>query len=123
MIFVHRYDAKQVMRGVKRTNILYGALHLQATRVVFIHGSVDPWHALGITRTVKQDSPAIYIRGALLLFTSAHHLIVHNMAYNAFSPSVKEGFVRSREYSNYLVQYEDYFQGRLKLLFGELNIL
>lgn len=62
-IFGPRYDAKQVMRGVRRTNTLYGALHLQATRVVFIHGSVDPWHALGITRTVKQEAPAIYIRG------------------------------------------------------------
>jgi hypothetical protein len=68
-MFMHRYDAKQVMRGVRRTNTLYGALQIQATRVVFIHGSIDPWHALGITRTVKQESPAIYIRGALLLFT------------------------------------------------------
>lgn len=75
-MFMRRYDAKQVMRGVKRTNTLYGALHLQATRVVFIHGSVDPWHALGITRTVKQESPAIYIRGALRPFTSALPVIV-----------------------------------------------
>lgn len=68
MMFVYRYDAKQVVRGVKRTNTIYGGLQLQATRVVFIHGSIDPWHALGITHTIKQDSPAIYIRGALLLY-------------------------------------------------------
>jgi hypothetical protein len=68
MMFMYRYDAKQVMRGVKRTNTMYGGLQLQATRVVFVHGSIDPWHALGITRTIKQDSPAIYIRGVLLLY-------------------------------------------------------
>jgi hypothetical protein len=91
---VHRYDAKQVMRGVKRTNTLYGALELQATNVVFIHGSVDPWHALGITRTVKQESPAIYIRGAFLLFDSAHQITFHHnvvllRAYNTVCPNVK----------------------------------
>jgi hypothetical protein len=58
------------MRGVKRTNTMYGALNLQATRVVSVHGSIDPWHALGITRTIKEDSPAIFIRGALLLFAT-----------------------------------------------------
>jgi len=68
MMFVYRYDAKLVMRGVKRTNTIYGGLKLQATRIVFIHGSIDPWHALGITHTIIQDSPAIYIRGALILY-------------------------------------------------------
>lgn len=62
-IFGPRYNAKQVMRGVKRTNTIYGGLQLQAARVVYVHGSVDPWHALGITRTIRLDSPAIYIRG------------------------------------------------------------
>jgi hypothetical protein len=114
---VHRYDAKQVTRGVKRTNTLYGALHLQATRVVFVHGSVDPWHALGITRTVKQESPAIYIRGELLLFTSAYQVIVHHKVYNALSPSVKSDLLEAKN------AVEDYFQGRLKLLFGKINIL
>jgi hypothetical protein len=68
MMFVCRYDARQVVRGVKRTNTIYGGLQIQASRVVFVHGSIDPWHALGITHTIKHDSPAIYIRGALLLY-------------------------------------------------------
>jgi hypothetical protein len=67
MMFVYRYNTGQVVRGVKRTNTIYGGLQLQATRVVFVHGSIDPWHALGITRTIKHDSPAIYITGVLLM--------------------------------------------------------
>lgn len=57
------------MQGVKRTNTIYGALNIQATRVVSVHGSVDPWHVLGITQTIKKDSPAIYIKGVLRLFS------------------------------------------------------
>jgi len=73
---MHRFDRRQVMRGVKRTNTIYGALHIQTTRVVFVHGSIDPWHALGLTWTINKDSPAIYIRG-LLLFISAYLAVVH----------------------------------------------
>ena len=76
IMFVYRYDAKQVMRGVKRTNTIYGALQFQATHVVFIHGSVDPWHALGITRTIRQDLPAIYIRGVWLLYYFLYKITV-----------------------------------------------
>lgn len=46
-----------------RTNILYGALNLQVTNVVFVHGSVDPWHVLGITHSSNLQAPAIYING------------------------------------------------------------
>ncbi|XP_069679162.1 putative serine protease F56F10.1 [Periplaneta americana] len=62
-IFGKRYDRAQVMRGIKRTNIMYGEFHVRASRVVYVHGSVDPWHALGITKTLQKESPAIYIRG------------------------------------------------------------
>uniref|UniRef100_A0A2A4JNU2 Serine protease K12H4.7 n=1 Tax=Heliothis virescens TaxID=7102 RepID=A0A2A4JNU2_HELVI len=45
------------------TNSNYGALDISVSRVVFVHGSVDPWHALGITETQDKDAPAIYIKG------------------------------------------------------------
>ncbi|XP_033223403.1 putative serine protease K12H4.7 [Belonocnema kinseyi] len=49
--------------GVERTNTLYGALDLEASNVVYVHGSIDPWHALGIIESTHPDSPAIYING------------------------------------------------------------
>jgi hypothetical protein len=50
--------------GVDRTNIIYGALKPTTTNVLYVHGSIDPWHALGLTKTdKKQPQPTIYIEG------------------------------------------------------------
>uniref|UniRef100_A0A1B6MS95 Serine protease K12H4.7 n=1 Tax=Graphocephala atropunctata TaxID=36148 RepID=A0A1B6MS95_9HEMI len=49
--------------AAEKTNAFYGGLDLQATRVVYVHGSIDPWHALGITKTRMPLSPAIFIEG------------------------------------------------------------
>lgn len=51
--------------GVERTNIIYGALNLPnlVSNVVFVHGSIDPWHALGVTKSTNPSAPAIYING------------------------------------------------------------
>jgi len=48
---------------IPRTNILYGALNLKVTNVVFVHGSIDPWHILGITHSSNPQAPAIFING------------------------------------------------------------
>lgn len=62
-VFGKKYNANLLDDAVERTNMIYGALDIQADRIVFIHGSVDPWHALGITNTVENNAPAIYIKG------------------------------------------------------------
>lgn len=43
--------------------MMYGGFDLQVTNVVFVHGSIDPWHALGITKSNNPEAPAIYIEG------------------------------------------------------------
>ncbi|XP_049810851.1 putative serine protease K12H4.7 [Schistocerca nitens] len=62
-IFGPKYNSDFLKAVTYRTNTLYGAFALQATRVVYVHGSIDPWHALGITHTLLSDSPAIFIQG------------------------------------------------------------
>ncbi|KAF2879874.1 hypothetical protein ILUMI_26304 [Ignelater luminosus] len=62
-IFGPKYNSSFVNSAAERTNILYGALDIEVTNVVFVHGSIDPWHALGITKTINQGAPAIYIKG------------------------------------------------------------
>lgn len=62
-VFGPRYNTDLLKSAVKRTNILYGALDLKVTNVVFVHGSVDPWHILGITKSSDSQAPAIYIDG------------------------------------------------------------
>lgn len=45
---------------------MYGELNIKEGRVIYVHGSVDPWHALGITHTKVKDNVAIYIQGNFL---------------------------------------------------------
>lgn len=51
--------------GVERTNTIYGALDMpkHLTNVVFVHGSIDPWHVLGVVESQNPNAPAIYING------------------------------------------------------------
>lgn len=48
-IFGPKFNLELLDRGIKRSNYLYGAKGIKVTNVVFVHGSFDPWHALGIT--------------------------------------------------------------------------
>lgn len=49
--------------AIERTNMMYGELNIKERRVIYVHGSVDPWHALGITQTKTEYTVAIYING------------------------------------------------------------
>ncbi len=42
---------------------MYGGYGLKVTRVVFPNGSIDPWHALGVTKDLSKEAPALYING------------------------------------------------------------
>lgn len=50
-------------KAVEKTNRLYGELNIREERIVYVHGSVDPWHALGITKTKTKNTVSIYING------------------------------------------------------------
>nr|CAH7720380.1 unnamed protein product [Callosobruchus chinensis] len=62
-VFGPEFNLDRLERGVKRTNILYGALETPVTNVIFVHGSYDPWHVLGVTWS-KKFAPAVYIEAA-----------------------------------------------------------
>ena len=51
------------------TNKEYGGLDISVSNVVFVHGSIDPWHAMGITQSNRTKSPAIFIEGENKLLT------------------------------------------------------
>ncbi|VEN47736.1 unnamed protein product, partial [Callosobruchus maculatus] len=70
------------LRGVKHTNNLYKGLNLNVTNVAFIHGSFDPLHVLGITKTKNKEAPAIYIKGA-------GHGAIFYPAFDRDTPQVK----------------------------------
>ena len=52
-------------RSDQATNTEYGGLDIAVSNVVFVHGSIDPWHAMGIIQSNRTKSPAIYIEGEI----------------------------------------------------------
>ncbi|XP_063230883.1 putative serine protease K12H4.7 [Bacillus rossius redtenbacheri] len=61
-VFGSRFNATSLNAGVKRTNKIYGGRSIQVSNVVFVQGSIDPWHTLGITHSNSNSSPAIFIK-------------------------------------------------------------
>merc|ERR1711862_163407 len=64
-VFGAKFSAALLVRGIKSTLREYGGRDLSSsvTNVAFVHGSLDPWHALGITHSTNKLSPAILIPG------------------------------------------------------------
>lgn len=61
-VFGPKFGADLVTRGTALTMAEYGGLAMAVTNVVFVHGSLDPWHALGITEDLSPSAPAILIQ-------------------------------------------------------------
>jgi len=62
-VFGSKFNLDLLQRGIRVTNTEYGNLNISVTNVVFVHGSLDPWHALGITSSRSPSAPAILIDG------------------------------------------------------------
>lgn len=62
-VFGDDFGKDRLMSGIERTNILYGGKGISTSRVMFVHGSVDPWHVLGITESDNHSLPAIFMVG------------------------------------------------------------
>ena len=62
---VYGIDTAKPAVSVKYTNSYYGGRDVRSNKIVFLNGSVDPWHALGlVSDTPKpQDMPVYYIEG------------------------------------------------------------
>jgi len=62
-VYGPKFSVALLERGIAETNKEYGGLDISVTNVVFVHGSIDPWHAVGIVKTKTEKSPAILIPG------------------------------------------------------------
>ncbi|XP_037930354.1 putative serine protease K12H4.7 [Teleopsis dalmanni] len=62
-IYSDRMDAEYLDQVVANTNTFYGALKPETTNVLYVHGSIDPWHALGLINSKNPKTPTIYIEG------------------------------------------------------------
>jgi len=66
LIFGSKFNKDLIGMGVNRTNTNYGGNNLKVTKVVFPNGSIDPWHALGVTENTIKGSTALFITGKLI---------------------------------------------------------
>ncbi|XP_040566173.1 putative serine protease F56F10.1 [Lepeophtheirus salmonis] len=63
-IFGTHFNKKLLENGIRRTNLIYGGKNPTGiTNIVYVHGSFDPWHAMGITKDLSEKATAIFITG------------------------------------------------------------
>ncbi|XP_013421400.1 thymus-specific serine protease [Lingula anatina] len=60
---VFNIPGEEVARRVDFTNAYYGADRPKGSRIVFVNGSIDPWHALSVLRNQSSTEVAIFING------------------------------------------------------------
>merc|ERR1711942_632301 len=51
------------VQSLAGSNIEYGGYEPSVNNVVFVHGSIDPWHAMGVLEDLHEGAPSIYITG------------------------------------------------------------
>lgn len=49
--------------AVNRTNLFYGSVYPEVTRLVSIHGSLDPWMTMGVHSDINEEAPVIIVPG------------------------------------------------------------
>merc|ERR1712037_352073 len=57
------FTHEMLEKNVYGSNIEYGGDHPDVDNVVFVHGTIDPWHAMGVLEDISAEAPAIFING------------------------------------------------------------
>lgn len=62
-VFGKTINATSMPKGIQRNNVNHGGLLPHVKNVVSVQGSYDPWHAVGIIKTIPNRVEAIFIPG------------------------------------------------------------
>lgn len=64
-IYGEDFDSSRIVEGIKRSNTIYGQKNIvdHVTNVIFVQGSLDPWHVLGVYKSTNNKAPAVLING------------------------------------------------------------
>lgn len=63
--------AAQVDAQIAAANDMYGGANIQATRIMYPNGEIDPWRASGVNVSPNEDEPVLFVKGA------SHHFWTH----------------------------------------------
>jgi hypothetical protein len=61
-IYGPKFTDNLLERGINFTNAFYGAEQFSGSRVVFVNGAIDPWHALSFTKDPPNNNTAIFLQ-------------------------------------------------------------
>lgn len=67
-------SAAQVQAQIAQTQANYGGVNIQASRILYTNGEIDPWHANSVLVSpspVQQQQPTLWVKGA------SHHFWTH----------------------------------------------
>ncbi|RWS03270.1 putative serine protease K12H4.7-like protein, partial [Dinothrombium tinctorium] len=97
-IFGKKFDAEFVKKNVKFTNDYYGGKKINVSNVIFVQGSADPWHVLGVTNYTFSTSKAILIDGA------SHCSDTHSDSIND-TPQLRAARKEISDYISFILEY------------------
>merc|ERR1719334_1049255 len=61
--FGPEFTHEMLEKSVAASNIEYGGFHPGVSNVAFVHGSIDPWHAMGVLEDLNAAAPSFYVTG------------------------------------------------------------
>merc|ERR1711983_477966 len=61
--FGEEFNLEMMEKSITASNIEYGGFEPIVNNVVFVHGSIDPWNAMGVLEDLHEGAPSIYITG------------------------------------------------------------
>lgn len=65
-----RFNDTFIRQAINETNLVFGGYDINIDRVVFTHGTVDPWYPLGLYHpSDKKNYDTIFIKGRLFAFS------------------------------------------------------
>lgn len=97
-----------VADNIDFSNDYYGADHPEGSRVLYVNGEVDPWHANSINVGLSSELPALYVEG------SSHHFWTHQ-SHPTDQASVVEARKAIREQvASFLEEPRDAGRGELR---------
>ena len=86
-------DANDIQERISETNEYYGGWNPVGTRIMYVSGSIDPWHSLGVCRTPDcqplPEQPVLWVEGA------SHHFWTHAPGY--YTPPLSDAVVQAQE--------------------------
>ncbi len=86
-------NANEIQERIAETNEYYGGWDPVGTRIMYVSGSVDPWHSLGVCRAPDYQplpgQPVLWVRG------TSHHFWTHAPGY--FTPPLSDAVVQAQE--------------------------